>query len=183
MGHTEDALSETVNNYYIIAAHVIPGEDESGGLFSAREEKFEALAYAGHLPGYASGHNYHGLVFSINTIFVSKPLRGRIRKPRVAPASPRSFFFIDTRFRCIFSPRIHYQSSSGLRRQHGRDHRDIDQPGRGHRRRVQRELGFPKRAEGIARVSRDRSQPESRRTEIGRFPGGRQDRKQRVAHQ
>lgn len=80
LGHTEDAMSETVNNYYIISAHVVPGEDESGGLFAARDEKFEALAYAGHLPGYASGHNYHGLVFSINTIFVSEPLRGKIRK-------------------------------------------------------------------------------------------------------
>lgn len=80
MGHTEDALSETVNNYYIVAAHVVPGEAETGGLFDAREEKFEALAYAGHLPGYASGHNHHGLVFSINTIFVSEPLRGKIRE-------------------------------------------------------------------------------------------------------
>jgi len=78
--HTEDALSETVNNYYIVAAHVIPGEAEINGVFAAREEKFEALAYAGHLPGYASGHNDHGLVFSINTIFVSEPLRGRIRE-------------------------------------------------------------------------------------------------------
>lgn len=80
LGHTEDALSETVNNYYIVAAHVVPGVAEMGGVFGAREEKFEALAYAGHLPGYASGHNYHGLVFSINTIFVSQPLRGRIRE-------------------------------------------------------------------------------------------------------
>lgn len=80
LGHTEDALCETVNNYYIIAAHVVPGEDEQGGLFAAREEKFEALTYAGHLPGYASGHNQHGLVYSINTIFVSKPQRGKIRE-------------------------------------------------------------------------------------------------------
>lgn len=79
LGHTEDALSETVNRYYIIAAHVVPSEVEMGGVFPARNEKFEALAYAGHLPGYASGHNYHGLVFSINTIFVSKPIRGKIR--------------------------------------------------------------------------------------------------------
>jgi len=79
LGHTEDALSETVNNYYIVAAHVVPDESELGGMFPAREEKFEALAYAGHLPGYASGHNHYGLVFSINTIFVSEPLRGKIR--------------------------------------------------------------------------------------------------------
>ncbi|XP_025422737.1 uncharacterized protein LOC112692322 isoform X1 [Sipha flava] len=86
LGHTEDAMSETVNNYYIISAHVVPGEDESGGLFAARDEKFEALAYAGHLPGYASGHNHHGLVFSINTIFVSKPLRGKIPREFITRA-------------------------------------------------------------------------------------------------
>jgi len=79
LGHTEDAMSETVNNYYIVAAHVVPDESEMGGIFPAREEKFEALAYAGHLPGYASGHNQYGLVYSINTIFVSKPLKGKIR--------------------------------------------------------------------------------------------------------
>ncbi|KAE9530820.1 hypothetical protein AGLY_011282 [Aphis glycines] len=57
-----------------------------GGIFQAREEKFEALAYAGHLPGYASGHNYYGLVFSINTIFVSKPLRGKIPREFITRA-------------------------------------------------------------------------------------------------
>lgn len=82
LGHTEDALCETVNHFYVMAVHVMPGENEKGGTFPAREEKFEAVTYAGHLPGYASGHNYHGLVFSINTIFVSKPLRGKIREYR-----------------------------------------------------------------------------------------------------
>uniref|UniRef100_A0A2S2NY22 Peptidase C45 hydrolase domain-containing protein n=1 Tax=Schizaphis graminum TaxID=13262 RepID=A0A2S2NY22_SCHGA len=86
LGHTEDAMSETVNNYYIVAAHVMPGESELGGMFSAREEKFEALAYAGHLPGYASGHNHYGLVFSINTIFVSKPLKGKIPREFITRA-------------------------------------------------------------------------------------------------
>ncbi|XP_027849361.2 uncharacterized protein LOC114128947 [Aphis gossypii] len=86
LGHTEDALSETTNNYYIVAAHVLPDETEMGGIFQAREEKFEALAYAGHLPGYASGHNYYGLVFSINTIFVSKPLRGKIPREFITRA-------------------------------------------------------------------------------------------------
>ncbi|XP_050546832.1 uncharacterized protein LOC126908630 isoform X1 [Daktulosphaira vitifoliae] len=86
LGHTEDALAETEDNYYIIAAHVMPGEDELNGVFQAREEKFEALAYAGHLPGYASGHNFHGVVFSINTIFVTKPLRGRIPREFITRA-------------------------------------------------------------------------------------------------
>ncbi|XP_025208980.1 uncharacterized protein LOC112604245 [Melanaphis sacchari] len=86
LGHTEDALSETVNNYYIMAAHVVPGESELGGRFPAREEKFKALTYAGHLPGYASGHNHYGLVFSINTIFVSKPLRGKIPREFITRA-------------------------------------------------------------------------------------------------
>jgi len=86
LGHTEDAMSETVNNYYIVAAHVMPGESELGGMFPAREEKFEALAYAGHLPGYASGHNHYGLVFSINTIFVSKPLKSKIPREFITRA-------------------------------------------------------------------------------------------------
>ncbi|XP_050527410.1 uncharacterized protein LOC126897677 [Daktulosphaira vitifoliae] len=86
LGHTEDALASTEDNYYIIAAHIIPNKYESGGVFKAREEKFEALAYAGHLPGYASGYNYHGVVFSINTIFVTKPLRGRIPREFITRA-------------------------------------------------------------------------------------------------
>ncbi|XP_050420912.1 uncharacterized protein LOC126833544 isoform X2 [Adelges cooleyi] len=86
LGHTEDALASAEDNYYIIAAHVLPSENESGGLFKAREEKFEALAYAGHLPGYASGHNHHGVVFSINTIFVNSPLRGRIPREFITRA-------------------------------------------------------------------------------------------------
>ncbi|KAL5243911.1 hypothetical protein ACI65C_011321 [Semiaphis heraclei] len=86
LGHTEDAMSETVNNYYIMAAHVVPDESEMGGIFPAREEKFEALAYAGHLPGYASGHNQYGLVYSINTIFVSKPLKGKIPREFITRA-------------------------------------------------------------------------------------------------
>ncbi|KAK0087367.1 hypothetical protein PV325_001181 [Microctonus aethiopoides] len=60
LGHNEDALSETLNHWYIVSAHVIePG---------FREEKFTSLSYAGFLPGYTMGFNYHGLVFSINTL-------------------------------------------------------------------------------------------------------------------
>ncbi|XP_022165367.1 uncharacterized protein LOC111030262 [Myzus persicae] len=39
------------------------------------------MTYAGSLSGYASGHNYHGLVFSVNTIFAKKLSRNKI--PRV----------------------------------------------------------------------------------------------------
>ncbi|XP_050527413.1 uncharacterized protein LOC126897679 [Daktulosphaira vitifoliae] len=86
LGHTEDAFSASEDNFYIIAAHIIPSKNESGGVFKAREEKFEALAYAGHLPGLASGHNYHGLVFSINTLSVSKNVRGRIPREFITRA-------------------------------------------------------------------------------------------------
>ncbi|XP_050427094.1 uncharacterized protein LOC126837290 [Adelges cooleyi] len=86
LGHTEDAMAATEDHYYIVAAHIVPSEDESGGIFKAREEKFEALAYAGHLPGYASGHNYHGVVFSINTLCTDNPLRGRIPREFITRA-------------------------------------------------------------------------------------------------
>lgn len=60
LGHTEDALSETLNHWYLVSAHVIePG---------LREEKFTSLSYAGFLPGYTMGYNHHGLVYSINTL-------------------------------------------------------------------------------------------------------------------
>ncbi|VVC42708.1 Peptidase C45 [Cinara cedri] len=86
LGHTEDSVKETVNNYIILAAHVIPSEREKGGIFAAREEKFEALTYVAHLSGYASGHNMFGLIFSVNQIFVSKPLSGRIPREIVCRA-------------------------------------------------------------------------------------------------
>ncbi|XP_050420070.1 uncharacterized protein LOC126833014 [Adelges cooleyi] len=81
LAHTEDALIETVDHFYVISAHVIPAEDEKGGLFEAREEIYEAVVYAGQLPGYASAHTYCEVVYSINTIFNSKNLVNRI--PRV----------------------------------------------------------------------------------------------------
>ncbi|XP_033223085.1 uncharacterized protein LOC117176852 [Belonocnema kinseyi] len=60
LGHNEDALSETLNHWYLVDAHVIePG---------LREEKFTSLSYAGFLPGYTMGYNHHGLVYSINTL-------------------------------------------------------------------------------------------------------------------
>ncbi|XP_043287183.1 uncharacterized protein tan [Venturia canescens] len=60
LGHNEDALSETMNHWYLVSAHVIePG---------LREEKFTSLSYAGFLPGYTMGYNFHGLVYTINTL-------------------------------------------------------------------------------------------------------------------
>ncbi|XP_057335239.1 beta-alanyl-dopamine/carcinine hydrolase [Microplitis mediator] len=60
LGHNEDALSETLNYWYIVCADIVePGY---------KKEKFSSLSYAGFLPGYTMGFNYHGLVFSINTL-------------------------------------------------------------------------------------------------------------------
>lgn len=66
IGHTEDALNETVNHYYFVSAHII--EDKPYGRYNVKEERFTSLCYAGHLPGYTMNYNHHGLVFSINTI-------------------------------------------------------------------------------------------------------------------
>ena len=60
LGHNEDALSETLNHWYLVSAHVLePG---------CKEEKFTSLSYAGFLPGYTMGYNYHGFVYTINTL-------------------------------------------------------------------------------------------------------------------
>ncbi|XP_045465203.1 uncharacterized protein LOC123674268 [Harmonia axyridis] len=66
LGHTEDALSETLNHFYFVSAHII--SDKPQGRWNVKEEKFTSLCYAGHLPGYTMNYNHHGLVFSINTI-------------------------------------------------------------------------------------------------------------------
>ncbi|PBC26195.1 beta-alanyl-dopamine/carcinine hydrolase [Apis cerana] len=60
LGHNEDALSETLNHWYLVSAHVIEPDN--------KEEKFTSLSYAGFLPGYTMGYNHHGLVYSINTL-------------------------------------------------------------------------------------------------------------------
>ncbi|KAL5243912.1 hypothetical protein ACI65C_011322 [Semiaphis heraclei] len=72
IGHNEDALNTAINHFYIVSAHIKPRSEEGGGIFPTREEKWEAMTYAGSLPGYASGHNHHGLVFSVNTVFAKK---------------------------------------------------------------------------------------------------------------
>ncbi|VVC42587.1 Peptidase C45 [Cinara cedri] len=86
LGHTEDALTETVNNFILLCAHIIPSDREKGGIFEAREEKFKAITYIGHLSGYASGFNYHGVIFSINTLFVSNPLPNKIPREIITRA-------------------------------------------------------------------------------------------------
>ena len=65
-------MSETLNHWYIVDAHVI----ENG----QREEKFTSLSYAGFLPGYTMGYNYHGLIFTINTLSAAKLRSGKTRK-------------------------------------------------------------------------------------------------------
>ncbi|XP_033240544.1 uncharacterized protein [Drosophila pseudoobscura] len=65
LGHTEDALTETLNHYYFVDAHII--SDKPQGKYNVKEEHFMSLCYAGHLPGYTMNQNYHGLVFTINT--------------------------------------------------------------------------------------------------------------------
>lgn len=66
LGHTEDALPETLNHFYFVSAHII--SDKPQGKWGVREERFTSLCYAGHLPGYTMNYNHHGLVFSINTL-------------------------------------------------------------------------------------------------------------------
>ncbi|XP_043248555.1 uncharacterized protein LOC122395212 [Colletes gigas] len=69
LGHNEDALGETLNYWYLVSAHVLePG---------CKEEKFTSLSYAGLLPGYTMGYNYHGLVYTINTLSAASLRSGK----------------------------------------------------------------------------------------------------------
>jgi hypothetical protein len=45
-----------------------------------RVEKFCAVAYAGHLPGYTMGYNSSGLIYTINTLYPAEAIPGRTRK-------------------------------------------------------------------------------------------------------
>lgn len=92
LGHNEDALSETLNHWYLVSAHVVePGY---------KDENFTSLSYAGFLPGYTMGYNEHGLVYSINTLSAASLRSGKTRKfnpllchstiPRLYTLSPRS---------------------------------------------------------------------------------------------
>ncbi|KAK5642894.1 hypothetical protein RI129_009061 [Pyrocoelia pectoralis] len=66
LGHTEDAISENLNLYYFVSAHIIA--DKPQGKWGITEEKFTSLCYPGHLPGYTMSYNHHGLIVSINTL-------------------------------------------------------------------------------------------------------------------
>ncbi|XP_037777999.1 uncharacterized protein LOC119574678 [Penaeus monodon] len=75
LGHTEDALPETLNHAYLVSAHI--HEEEPQGKNGTKTEGFTALCYAGHLPGFCMGYNHHGLVYSINVISPKKVLAGK----------------------------------------------------------------------------------------------------------
>lgn len=75
LGHTEDALSETLNHFYFVSAHIV--SDKPQGRWKVKEEKFTSLCYAGHLPGYTMNYNHHGLVFSINTLLAANLRAGK----------------------------------------------------------------------------------------------------------
>ncbi|KXJ78689.1 hypothetical protein RP20_CCG003865, partial [Aedes albopictus] len=75
LAHTEDALSEVLNHYYFVSAHII--SDSPQGKYNVTEERFTSLCYAGHLPGYTMNYNHHGLVFSINTLSANKLYSGK----------------------------------------------------------------------------------------------------------
>lgn len=77
LAHTEDALSEVLNHYYFVSAHIV--SDSPQGKYNVTEERFTSLCYAGHLPGYTMNYNHHGLVFSINTLSASKLYSGKTR--------------------------------------------------------------------------------------------------------
>lgn len=78
LGHTEDAHSDYLNNFYFVSAHIINEKPE--GKWQVTEERFTSLCYAGHLPGYTMNYNHHGLVFSINTLSAKRLNSGKIRK-------------------------------------------------------------------------------------------------------
>ncbi|KAJ6638955.1 hypothetical protein Bhyg_11693, partial [Pseudolycoriella hygida] len=75
LGHTEDALSEVLNHFYFVSAHII--SDTPQGKYNVTEERFTSLCYAGHLPGYTMNYNHHGLVFSINTLSAKNLVSGK----------------------------------------------------------------------------------------------------------
>lgn len=78
LGHTEDALAEALNHFYLVSAHII--SETPQGKYNVTEERFTSLCYAGHLPGYTMNYNHHGLVFTINTLSAKHLHSGRTRK-------------------------------------------------------------------------------------------------------
>lgn len=61
-----------MNRCYVVHADII---DATG-----RQEKFSALCYAGHLPGFCMTVNDHGLVYSINIIEPVRVMRNKTRR-------------------------------------------------------------------------------------------------------
>jgi len=80
IGSNVDVRKKTKNHYYIVNAHIIPTDHERSGIFSVQEEKWTSLTYAGMLSGYMGGYNYHGLVYTVNTIYTPDFLPDKIRK-------------------------------------------------------------------------------------------------------
>ena len=76
LAHTEDAFPAALNHCYIVHAHIT----EVQGDTVLREEKFSALCYAGHLPGFCMNVNHNGLVFAINVIEPVKVLHNKTRE-------------------------------------------------------------------------------------------------------
>ena len=71
VGHTEDALIQIINTFYIISAEVT---SEDGDIVL---EKFTTLTYPGQLPGGTMGFNHHGLVHTMNSIFPKEAFPSR----------------------------------------------------------------------------------------------------------
>lgn len=80
IGYNTDTLKKPKNRFYIINAQIKPTHEEGGGLFPIRKERWEAMTSAATLSGYTSGHNDHGFVFTINTVFAKNLLNDRIRE-------------------------------------------------------------------------------------------------------
>lgn len=80
IGHNEDALTTVLNRFYMVSAHIISNEPQ--GRYGVKEERFTSLCYAGHLPGYTSSYNQHGLIFTINTIAAKNVQSGKTRNKK-----------------------------------------------------------------------------------------------------
>ncbi|XP_069701200.1 beta-alanyl-dopamine/carcinine hydrolase-like [Periplaneta americana] len=75
MGHTEDALAETLGHFYFVSAHIV--SDTPQGKWKVKEEHFTSLCYAGFLPGLTMSYNHHGLAFTCNSIRPKKLSSGK----------------------------------------------------------------------------------------------------------
>lgn len=102
IAHTEDALIEVLNHYYIVSAHIIEPAPQGkykvclismwprvcrdlnwfpfSNCDQVTEERFTSVCYAGHLPGYNPSYNHHGVVFTMNTLSAAKLHSGKTRK-------------------------------------------------------------------------------------------------------